>query len=92
LQNIEQLTLWDLNDLMAYWRDNPPTHILVAAYLTGGNKKASRNHRQNSSGSDVKTGTSFNFDDLAREVAFAGGAVTNKLPEIYRLNEKLLAH
>ncbi|HZU31059.1 MAG TPA: hypothetical protein VFB79_08095 [Candidatus Angelobacter sp.] len=85
MHHIEQLTLWDLNDLMAYWHDYPPTHVLVAAYLTNGNKKTSGKHRQNKTGVDKKANSSFGFDDLAREVAFAGGTITNKLPETYRL-------
>ena len=71
---------------MAYWRDNPPTHVLVAAYLMGGNKKSSGRHRLGKSGIDEKANSSSNFNDLIREVAFAGGTVTNKLPEIYRLS------
>ncbi len=84
MHEIEQLTLWDLNELMSYWRDYPPIHVLVAAYLTGGSKQSSSKHRQSKLGARTKGNADFNFNDLAREVAFAGGTVTNKLPEIYR--------
>jgi len=80
MHEIEQLTLWELNDLMTYWNDYPPTHVLVAAYLMGGNKARS---------SRLHTGATSNskFDDLARDIAFAGGTVNKKLPEIYTQNQ-----
>jgi hypothetical protein len=71
---------------MSYWRDYPPTHVLVAAYLMGGNKKSSGRHRPGKIGVNEKANAGFNFNDLIREVAFAGGTVTHKLPEIYRLS------
>ena len=78
------MTLWELNDLMVYWKDYPPTHVLVGAYLMGGNKThpSKRRQERNHSGArgDVKT----EFSDLVREVALAGGATHQKLPEIYR--------
>lgn len=27
------MTIWDVERIFAYWRDTPPTHELVAAYL-----------------------------------------------------------
>jgi hypothetical protein len=72
---IERLTLWELNDLMAYWKDCPPTHVLVAAYLMGGKKSSigkARRQGQN------------NFDELTQAVSFAGGSVTKKLPQFYK--------
>jgi hypothetical protein len=60
---------------MAYWKDYPPTHVLVAAYLMGGKKSsAGRTRRQGQS----------NFDELAQAVSFAGGSVTQKLPQFYK--------
>ena len=67
---------------MAYWKDYPPTHVLVAAYLMGGNKaRSSRLPTGRTSGNSK-------FDDLARGVAFAGGTVNKTLPEIYAQNQK----
>jgi hypothetical protein len=74
---IDQLTLWDVNDLFDYWQDNPPTHVLVAAYLMGGNKSRSSKRRRSGD-------TSHNFDELAQAVASAGGSVNKKLPGVYR--------
>lgn len=81
LHEIEQLTLWELNDLMAYWKDYPPTHVLVAAYLMGGNKARSRRPPTGGINGNSK------FDDLVRDIAFAGGTVNKKLPEIYMQNQ-----
>jgi len=75
LHEIEQLTLWELNDLMAYWQDYPPTHVLVSAYLMGGKKS--------SAGKTAGQGQS-NFDELAQAVSFAGGSVAKKLPQSYK--------
>jgi hypothetical protein len=58
---------------MAYWKDYPPTHVLVAAYLMGGKKSSGANARKES-----------NFRELTQAVSFAGGTVTKKLPQIYR--------
>jgi hypothetical protein len=66
--------LWELNDLMSYWQDYPPTHVLVAAYLMGG--------RQRSNGKTRKQAD--RFDELAQAVSLAGGSSTKKLPQIYR--------
>jgi len=67
--------LWELNDLMAYWKDYPPTHVLVAAYLMGGTKNsAGKVRRQDQSG----------FAELKQAVFFAGGSVTKKLPQCYK--------
>ena len=30
------MTLLDVEELMAYWADHPPAHILLAAFLGGG--------------------------------------------------------
>jgi hypothetical protein len=60
---------------MAYWKDYPPTHVLVAAYLMGGKKGSAgktRRHGQN------------NFGELTQAVSFAGGSVTRKLPQFYK--------
>jgi hypothetical protein len=49
----------------------------VAAYLTGG-KKSSR-------GKSKKAVDKTGFDDLTQAVAFAGGGVSGKLPQIYKV-------
>jgi hypothetical protein len=72
---IDKLTLWELNDLMAYWKDYPPTHVLVAAYLMGGTKKpAGKTRHQLQS----------NFGELTQAVLFAGGSTSKKLPQFYK--------
>jgi hypothetical protein len=60
---------------MAYWKDYPPTHILVAAYLMGGKRKSAG-----------KTGnfTDGHFNELRQAVSFAGGSVAKKLPQYYK--------
>jgi hypothetical protein len=75
INEIEQLTLWDLNDLMAYWKDYPPTHVLVAAYLMGGKRKTT---------GKTQTFTDGSFNELAQAVSFAGGSVIQKLPQLYK--------
>jgi hypothetical protein len=32
-RDIDELTLFDIDDLCGYWADHPPTHVLVAAFL-----------------------------------------------------------
>jgi len=75
MREIEQLTLWELNDLMAYWKDYPPTHVLVAAYLMGGKRRSTGKTRRQ---------TESSFDELAQAVSLAGGSSTKKLPQIYK--------
>ena len=83
LHEIEQLTLWELNDLMAYWKDYPPTHVLVGAYLM--NAKARSTKRQKANGQDIPSNyQQGGLEELAREVNLAGGSVLKKLPEMYR--------
>jgi len=67
--------LWEVNELFEYWRDYPPTHILVSAYLTGGKQSSSDKNRLKSNS---------NLDDLAQAVSLAGGRVSNKRPRIYQ--------
>ena len=76
--------MWNVNDLMDYWQDYPPTHVLVAAYVMGGNKGRSKKHRHGNNHNDAG-----NFNELAQVVSSAGGAVNKKLPEIYRREKKL---
>jgi len=66
-----------VTDLFSYWRDYPPTHVLVGAYLSGAKKNSSFKPRKAS----IKTG----FDDLTQAVASAGGAVHNLLPAVYKV-------
>lgn len=84
---IDQLTMWDVNDLMEYWQDYPPTHVLVAAYLLGGNKvRSSKRPRKNDTGDS--DGDTSNFHELAQVVTSAGGALNKKLPEIYKRDKQ----
>jgi hypothetical protein len=60
---------------MAYWKDYPPTHVLVAAYLMGGKKSSAGKTRHQSQS---------NLDELAQAIVFAGGSVATKLPQFYK--------
>jgi len=60
---------------MAYWTNYPPTHVLVAAYLIGGNRKVAGKTQRLSDG---------NFGDLKQAVFLAGGSVVKKLPHFYK--------
>jgi hypothetical protein len=60
---------------MVYWKDYPPTHVLVAAYLMGGKKS--------SAGKARRQGQS-NFGELTQAVLFAGGSTSKKLPQFYK--------
>jgi hypothetical protein len=60
---------------MAYWKDYPPTHVLVAAYLMGGKRKTTHNPRNFSDG---------HFNELTQAVFSAGGTLTKKLPQFYK--------
>jgi hypothetical protein len=60
---------------MAYWKDYPPTHVLVGAYLMGGTRKMRGKPRGQGDAS---------FGDLKQAVSFAGGSVAKKLPQFYK--------
>jgi hypothetical protein len=60
---------------MAYWKEHPPTHVLVAAYLMGG-KRSSAGKTRRQAQSDL--------GDLTQAVSFAGGRLNKKLPLFYR--------
>ena len=75
MREIEQMTLWDLNDLMSYWQDYPPTHVLVAAYFMGSKRKTAGKTRNLTDG---------HFNELTQAVSFAGGGVAKKLPQFYK--------
>jgi len=60
---------------MAYWKDYPPTHVLVAAYLMGGKRKTAGKTQRLSDA---------NFGDLKQAVSFAGGRIVKKLPHFYK--------
>ncbi|HET8891729.1 MAG TPA: hypothetical protein VFQ41_22720 [Candidatus Angelobacter sp.] len=60
---------------MAYWKDYPPTHVLVGAYLMGGKRKTAGKTQGPSDG---------NCEDLKQAVSLAGGSVAKKLPQFYK--------
>jgi hypothetical protein len=60
---------------MSYWQDYPPTHVLVAAYLMGGKQKTTGKARNFTAG---------HFNELTQAVSFAGGTLTQKLPQFYK--------
>lgn len=76
MRHIDRLTLWEVNDLFEYWQAHPPVHVLVAAYLTAGNKGRPSLKRRSS-----KNGK---LEELSLAVASAGGKTSNKLPEVYK--------
>jgi hypothetical protein len=72
LREIDQVTLWEANELFEYWQNHPPVHVLVAAYLTGGKR------------SSTHTGQNRNkLDELVQAISGLGGSITKKLPQIY---------
>jgi hypothetical protein len=60
---------------MVYWKDYPPTHVLVAAYLMSGKKQRK-----------ISAGGKGRFEELSHAVIAAGGAANRKLPDLYRTN------
>jgi len=76
MREIEQLTLWELNDLMAYWKDYPPTHVLVAALP----EWAAREKGPARIGARLPD----TLMNSRRPCLFAGGSVSKKLPQIYK--------
>jgi hypothetical protein len=68
---------------MAYWRDYPPTHVLVAAYLMGesktGSGKMTRSINRRTDHANLK------FDELGQAVLLAGGSSREKLPLFYKI-------
>jgi len=76
LREIDQITLWEANDLFEYWQNQPPVHVLVAAYLGIDDKGRA--------GTRSQAGKINKFDDLSVAVAAAGGRLNNKLPEVYK--------
>jgi hypothetical protein len=58
---------------MVYWKDYPPTHVLVAAYLMDGKKQRK-----------TSTGGKRGFEELSSAVGPAGGTTSGRLPPIYR--------
>jgi hypothetical protein len=69
---------------MGYWKEHPPTHVLVAAYLMGGKKGRSSKRRHDLNHGDAKGDVETEFHDLVHQVALAGGATNRQLPDIYR--------
>jgi len=67
--------LWEANELFDYWQDYPPTHVLVAAYLTGGKKSSTARSRTRGNSS---------FNELTQAVHSAGGNASRKLPAVYK--------
>jgi hypothetical protein len=57
---------------MAYWKDYPPTHVLVAAYLMGGRQRKTSGRKGRE------------FEELSHAVMTAGGMSKDKLPDMYR--------
>jgi hypothetical protein len=81
---VSQLTLWEVDDLMNYWKDHPPVHVLAAAFLMGDKARRSKARPYHQLKNDANVSTELSFHDLAREIIHAGGTVLNKLPDIYR--------
>jgi len=57
---VEALTLHDANELLAYWSEHPPAHLLLAALIQARPSRASKPVTEN---------------DLASAVAALGGSV-----------------
>jgi hypothetical protein len=67
--------LWQVNELLDYWQDYPPTHVLVGAYLIGGRK--TRAGQQMGGGKN-------RLHELRQAVVLAGGGMKGVVPKIYR--------
>jgi hypothetical protein len=62
--DVDALTLWQVHELIEYWNEYPPVHILVGAYLgVGGQKEFS---------TPVNSGSR---EELMQDVAGMGGVV-----------------
>ena len=59
---MEALTLHDANELLAYWSEHPPAHLLLAALIQAHPSRASKRSADN---------------DLASAVAALGGKVSS---------------
>jgi hypothetical protein len=71
---IDQLTLWDVNELMEYWADHPPAHIILAAV-----------HMKPRSSGRAKAQPGNMREELASEASkFGLGGSAGPLPAIYR--------
>jgi len=74
---IDQLTLWDVHELMEYWTEHPPAHLILAAV-----------HMKASTRSRKKSGAL--REELAGEITrFGLGGNAGPLPAIYR-NKKAM--
>lgn len=72
---IDQLTLWDVNELMEYWADHPPAHVILAArYLKQGPKR--RKAKVSDAAEDIH--------EFKSALGFTG--IAGPLPAIYRDN------
>jgi hypothetical protein len=69
---IDQLTLWDVNELMEYWAEHPPAHLILAAVHM---KPGTRRKKKPASMREELTGEMNKF-------GLGGNA--GPLPEIYR--------
>jgi len=68
----------EVSELFDYWQDYPPTHVLVAGCLLGGNRK-------NGAKSNTAGRLRSSFDELSQAVYLAGGRVSQKLPSVYKV-------
>jgi hypothetical protein len=73
---IDQLTLMEVNELFDYWQEYPPTHVLVSAYLGGGNQGGLGRRRSRQGAQDL--------DELLLAVGSQRSGSYPKLPEGYR--------
>ncbi|HYL92763.1 MAG TPA: hypothetical protein VEW69_06360 [Alphaproteobacteria bacterium] len=67
--------MWEAHELLEYWQEYPPTHVLVAAYVLRGQQRGKKR-----SGGKPQA----EHDELMQMVGSAGGGVRGRLPEIYR--------
>ena len=79
LHEIDQLTLWEANELFTYWQDYPPVHVLVSAYLLSGSRK---------SGRQITKAAGHSLEAIRDAVQLAGGGFKGLLPSIYRSRAK----
>ena len=71
---VENLTLWDVNDLMEYWSEHPPAHIILAAVHFRHTKRKKKTEQISDAAQDLA--------QYSAALGFTG--IAGPLPAVYR--------